>query len=272
MLSVQRSSDSVSVATAAGRCCSSVSASRYTVSPDVAADGDAREPSSPAVARIESPRSCAYWIAFQRASCRGVGARSCLLPVSGLVVAPSLTTFTAAVAAGSVVSRRGAPPAPSPEAMRSGHVPQAGPQCPDRTPETGWPPRVRQAPYHLLGAMAPIWERQANWCLGKRWKSSAAKEQANPCRSASRARVTARWRVKTPHVRNAQGAPPPGSGSGRRVGETKAIISSSRSAVWSRDRGGVPRSTPLERMVLTGAGCGSSSRTCSGRPTAAGRP
>ena len=40
------------------------------------------------------------------------------------------------------------------------------------------------------------WERQANWCLGRRWKSSAAKEQALPCRSASRARVTARWRVK----------------------------------------------------------------------------
>ena len=40
------------------------------------------------------------------------------------------------------------------------------------------------------------WERQANWCLGRRWKSSAAKEQAIPCRSASRARVTARWPVK----------------------------------------------------------------------------
>ena len=39
-------------------------------------------------------------------------------------------------------------------------------------------------------------ERQANWCLGRRWKSSAAKEQAIPCRSASRARVTARWPVK----------------------------------------------------------------------------
>ena len=114
--------------------------------------------------------------------------------------------------------------------------------------------------------------RQANWCLGRRCKSSTAKEQATPRSSASRARLVARRAVKTPHVRNAQGAPPPGSGSGRRVGETKAIISSSRSAVWSRDRGGVPRSTPLERMVLTGAGCGSSSRTCSGRPTAAGRP
>ena len=41
-----------------------------------------------------------------------------------------------------------------------------------------------------------FWERQANWCLGRRWKSSAAKEQAIPCRSASRARVTARWPVK----------------------------------------------------------------------------
>ena len=40
------------------------------------------------------------------------------------------------------------------------------------------------------------WERQANWCLGRRWKSSAAKEQAIPCRSASRARVIARWPVK----------------------------------------------------------------------------
>ena len=39
-------------------------------------------------------------------------------------------------------------------------------------------------------------ERQANWCLGRRWKSSAAKEQAIPCRSARRARVTARWPVK----------------------------------------------------------------------------
>ena len=41
-----------------------------------------------------------------------------------------------------------------------------------------------------------FWERQANWCLGRRWKSSAAKERAIPCRSASRARVTARWPVK----------------------------------------------------------------------------
>ncbi len=36
-------------------------------------------PSSLAVARIESPCSCACWIAFERASCRGVGARSCWL-------------------------------------------------------------------------------------------------------------------------------------------------------------------------------------------------
>ena len=75
--------------------------------------------SSLAVARIESPCSRACWIAFQRASCRSVGARSCLLPGSGLVVAPLLATLTAAVAAGSAGSRRGAPPEPSPEAMRS---------------------------------------------------------------------------------------------------------------------------------------------------------
>ena len=134
---------------------------------------------------IPSPRSCAYWIAFQRASCRGVGARSCLLPVSGLVVAPSLTTFTAAVAAGSVVSRRGAPPAPSPETMRSGHVPQAGPQCPDRTPETGWPPRVRQAPYHLLGAMAPIWSAKLTGVWGG--GGSPLRQRNEPFHAAPRA-------------------------------------------------------------------------------------
>ena len=47
-----------------------------------------------------------------------------------------------------------------------------------------------------VGCDSLNWERQANWCLGRRWKSSAAKEQAIPCRSASRARVTARWPVK----------------------------------------------------------------------------
>ena len=57
ILSVQRSSDSVSVAAAVGSCRNSVSASRYTVGLDVAADGDAESPSSLAVARIESPCS-----------------------------------------------------------------------------------------------------------------------------------------------------------------------------------------------------------------------
>ena len=47
-----------------------------------------------------------------------------------------------------------------------------------------------------IGCDSLKWERQANWRLDRRWKSSAAKEQAIPCRSASRARVTARWRVK----------------------------------------------------------------------------
>ena len=38
----------------------------------------------------------------------------------------------------------------------------------------------------------PFWERQANWC-GRRCKSSAAKEQVTPRRSASRARVIVSW-------------------------------------------------------------------------------
>ena len=41
-----------------------------------------------------------------------------------------------------------------------------------------------------------MWERQANWCVGRRCKSSAAKEQVTPRRSASRARVIVRWAVK----------------------------------------------------------------------------
>ena len=44
---MQWSSDSVSVAAAVGRCRNSVSASRYTVGLDVAADGDAGEPQQP---------------------------------------------------------------------------------------------------------------------------------------------------------------------------------------------------------------------------------
>ena len=47
ILSVQRSSDSVSVAAAVGGCCNTVSASRYAVGPDVAADGDAGDPEQP---------------------------------------------------------------------------------------------------------------------------------------------------------------------------------------------------------------------------------
>ena len=47
MLSVQRSSASVSVGAAVGRCRNSVSASRYTVGVDVAADGDAGDPQQP---------------------------------------------------------------------------------------------------------------------------------------------------------------------------------------------------------------------------------
>ena len=38
--------------------------------------------------------------------------------------------------------------------------------------------------------------RQANWCLGRRCKSSTAKEQATPRSSASRARLVARRAVK----------------------------------------------------------------------------
>ena len=38
--------------------------------------------------------------------------------------------------------------------------------------------------------------RQANWCLGRRCKSSTAKEQATPRGSASRARLVARRAVK----------------------------------------------------------------------------
>ena len=58
---------------------------------------------------------------------------------------------------------------------------------------------VAGAPYLLIdvgGNDNSTWERQANWCVGRRCKSSAAKEQATPRRSASRARVTARWTVK----------------------------------------------------------------------------
>ena len=47
-----------------------------------------------------------------------------------------------------------------------------------------------------LGNDNSIWERQANWCVGRRCKSSAAKEQVTPRRSASRARVIVRWAVK----------------------------------------------------------------------------
>ena len=61
-------------------------------------------PSSLAVARIESPCSCACWIAFQRASCRGVGGRSCLLPGSGFTAAP----LGAPSAAGTAGCRRSA--------------------------------------------------------------------------------------------------------------------------------------------------------------------
>ena len=74
-------------------------------------------PSSRAVARMDSPCNCACWIAFQRASCRGVGARSCALVAGRAVVL--LFATSAVAAARSAGSRRSAPPEPSPEAMRS---------------------------------------------------------------------------------------------------------------------------------------------------------
>ena len=118
MLSVQRSSDSVSVGATVGRCRNSVSASRYTVGVDVAADGVAGDPQQPGGRPHREPLQLRLLDRLP-AGDRGVGARSCLFAVSGVVVAPLLATSTAAVAAGSAGSRRGAPPEPSPEAMRS---------------------------------------------------------------------------------------------------------------------------------------------------------
>ena len=59
--------------------------------------------------------------------------------------------------------------------------------------------RIPGRPEHrrpMCGNDNPFWERQANWCVGRRCKSSAAKEQVTPRRSASRARVIVRWAVK----------------------------------------------------------------------------
>ena len=66
---------------------------------------------------MDSPCSCACWIAFQRASCRGVGARNCALVAGRAVVLLLATSAVAAVR--SAGSRRSAPPEPSPEAIRS---------------------------------------------------------------------------------------------------------------------------------------------------------
>ena len=56
ILSVQRSSDSVSVAAAVGGCRSAVPASRHAVGPDVAADGDAGDPEQPGGRPHREPR------------------------------------------------------------------------------------------------------------------------------------------------------------------------------------------------------------------------
>ena len=60
--------------------------------------------------------------------------------------------------------------------------------------------------------------RQANWCLGRRCKSSTAKEQATPRSSASRARLVARRAVKR-----------------RQRGRWAELLSTEKCIVWSAE-------------------------------------